>query len=44
MKKKKKKPIDLGGQPRKCVYKTCIIQNLDVVTLEFGMKVQFANF
>jgi hypothetical protein len=38
-----KKLIDIGGLPRKCVYQAFIIQNLDVVTLELGMKVQFAD-
>jgi hypothetical protein len=27
-----------------CAYQVFIIQNLYVVTLEFGMKVQFPNF
>jgi hypothetical protein len=43
-KKEKEKPIDIGGPPRKFAYKAFIIQNLDVMILEFGMKVQFANF
>jgi hypothetical protein len=41
---KKKKLIDINSPPRKCAYQAFIIQNLDVVTLELGMKVQFANF
>jgi hypothetical protein len=33
-----------SSPPRKCAYQAFIIQNLDVVALELGMKVQFANF
>jgi hypothetical protein len=44
MKKKKKKLVNIGGPPRKYAYLTFIIQSLDVVALELGMKVQFANF
>jgi hypothetical protein len=29
---------------RKIAYKMLIIQNLDVLTLELGMKVEFPNF
>jgi hypothetical protein len=29
---------------KKCAYQAFIIQNLDVVALELGTKVQFANF
>jgi hypothetical protein len=35
----KKKIVDFGSLPRKCAYQEFIIQNLDVVTLELGMKV-----
>jgi hypothetical protein len=42
--KKKKTLINIGGPPSKCAYHAFIIQNLDVVALELGMKVQFANF
>jgi hypothetical protein len=38
------KKVDLDSLLRKCAYQAIIIQNLDVVTLELGMKVQFANF
>jgi hypothetical protein len=36
--------VNIGGLSRKCAYHAFIIQNLDVVALELGMKVQFANF
>jgi hypothetical protein len=42
--KKKNKLVDFGSPLRKCAYQAFIIQNLDVVTLELDMKVQFANF
>jgi hypothetical protein len=41
---KKKKLIITDGLPRKCAHHVFIIHNLDVVALESGMKVQFANF
>jgi hypothetical protein len=43
-KDEKKKLVDISGLPIKCAYQVFIIQNLDVVILELGMKVQFANF
>jgi hypothetical protein len=42
--KKKQKLVDVGGPPIKYAYQAFIIQNLDIVTLELGMKVQYANF
>jgi hypothetical protein len=42
--KNEKKLVDIGSPLRKCTYHAFIIQNLDDVTLELGMKVQFANF
>jgi hypothetical protein len=42
--KKKKRLVDSDGPLRKCPYQAFIIQNLDVMTLELDMKVQFANF
>jgi hypothetical protein len=42
--KKKQQLVDIGGPPRKCAYQAFIIQSLDVVFLELGMQVQFANF
>jgi hypothetical protein len=36
---KKKNLVYIIGPPRKCAYQAFIIQNLDVVILEFGMKV-----
>jgi hypothetical protein len=41
---KKKKLLDFGGLPKQCAYHASIIQNLNVVTLELDMKVQFGNF
>jgi hypothetical protein len=35
----KKKLIDIGTPLKKCAYHAFIIQNLDVMTLELGMKV-----
>jgi hypothetical protein len=40
----KKKLVNHCDPPRKCAYQVFIIQNLDILTLELGMKVQFANF
>jgi hypothetical protein len=42
--KKYIKIIDVDGPLLKCAYQAFIIQNLDVMTLELSMKVQFANF
>jgi hypothetical protein len=41
---KKKKLVDIDSPLRKCAYQAFIIWNMDVVTLELDMKVQFANF
>jgi hypothetical protein len=38
------KLVDIGGPVRKCAYHAFIIQNLGVVILELGIKVQFTNF
>jgi hypothetical protein len=43
-KKKKKKPSKYWQSAEKCAYQAFIIQNLDVMAFELGMKVQFANF
>jgi hypothetical protein len=43
-KKTTKKLVNIRGPPRKCACHVFIIQNLDVVTLKMGMKVQFVNF
>jgi hypothetical protein len=40
----KKKLVDIGNPPRKCVHQAFIIQKLDVLILELGMKVQFADY
>jgi hypothetical protein len=42
--KEKEKLIDIGCPLIKCAYQMFIIQNLDVLTLKLGMKVQFTNF
>jgi hypothetical protein len=39
-----KKLVDIGCPPKKCAYQVFIIQNSDLVTLDLGIKVQFANF
>jgi hypothetical protein len=39
-----KKLVDVNSLPIKCAYQEFIIQNLDVVTLELDIKVQFTNF
>jgi hypothetical protein len=42
--KAKSSVVDFGSLLKKCAYQVFITENLDIVTLELGMKVQFANF
>jgi hypothetical protein len=44
MKRKTKKLVDISYPLIKCAFQVFIFKNLDVETLELGMKAQFANF